>query len=121
MSLSNYLATVAETKENHLDKHYKTRYYRAKYTKIKESLELYAKEQGFTITKVSDKFGEIFLQKNDQHIIATVIQVNPLETGIDLKVQVYKLIGRNKPYKEIINLYNYLDKNHQFKGVGLHP
>ena len=121
MSFSSYLATVAETNENHLDINYKTRYYKAKYVKVKESLELYAKEKGFKITKVSDKFGEIFLQKNNQHIIATVIQFNPLETGIDLKVQIYKIIGRNKPFKEIINLYNYLDKHLEFKGVGLHP
>jgi len=120
MSVSSYFATIAETSDKHFNENCKTRYYRTKYTKIKESLELYAKENGYEITKENDDFKEIFLQKPSHHIIATAVQFNPLETGVDLKVQVYKIIGKNMPFKTISKVYSYLDKHHQFKGVGLH-
>ena len=121
MAFLNFTSNLAETKELHSNPSLRTRYYKSRYPNIKEIVVNYAKVKSINVKSVDDTHGEIFLQSNRFHIIVSIIQVNPLESGVDIKVQTYKIIGLYKPLKIITNLYNHIDSKADFKGVGLHP
>ena len=121
MGLFDFSSNLAETTELHVNPNLRTRYYKSRYTNLKEIVINYAKENNLFLKSVNDTHGEVFLQANRFHIIISIVQVNPLETAIDIKVQTYKLIGLFKPLKIITTLYNYSDTKAEFKGTGLHP
>ena len=121
MGLMKFMSNFAETKELHSNRLLQTRYYRTSYTKIKNELIEYSNENNFIVNSIDDIHGEIFLQNTKFHLIISVLQINPRETAVDIKVQTYKIIGMNKPINIITNLYTFLDKKFEFKGVGLHP
>jgi hypothetical protein len=73
------------------------------------------------IKSEDDIHGEIFLQSSRYHIIVSIVQVNALETAVDIKVQTYKIIGLFKPIQIIISLYQHIGTKVEFKGLGLHP
>ena len=121
MSLSSFFGTVAETKELHSVIALRSRYYKTNYNKAKAAVLEYTKQSNLNIGNIDDSHKEILLQSNKYHIIVSFIQVTPIETAIDIKVEVYGLFGLNRPQKMIVNYYKYLDENLSFKGVGLHP
>jgi hypothetical protein len=121
MGLKTFLTNNAETRELHVDPELRSRYYKTTFKKVKQVIDQYCDELGIVIVNVDEVHGEMFLQTSKYHMIASIIQVNPLETAVDLKVQTYQLIGRNVPKAKIAKMYEYLDKNLPFKGVGLHP
>ena len=120
MSVSSFLNNGAETKEMHQVSGLRSRYYKTNYSKAKARILEYVKEIGADIRNVDDAHKEIFIQGKKFHIIFSVVQVNPIETSVDLKVEYYGLMGMHRPRKKIIEIYNYLDKHLEFKGVGLH-
>lgn len=121
MGIMNFISNFAETKELHQLPALKTRYYRTRYTKVKDMIIEYANHNDYIINNIDDIHGEIFVQTTKFHLIISIIQVNPLETAVDVKVQTYKIVGMNKPRNIILNLYSFLNKKLDFKGVGLHP
>ena len=121
MGLKTFLTNNAETRELHTDPDLRSRYYRTTFRKTKDIIEQYCNDRGIVIVNVDEVHGEMFLQTSKHHMIASIIQVNPLETAVDLKVQTYQLIGRNMPKAKIIQMYEHLNENLTFKGVGLHP
>ena len=121
MGLRTFLTNNAETRELHTDPDLRSRYYRTTFKKAKEVIEQYCNDKGIVIVNVDAVHGEMFLQTSKHHMIASIIQINPLETAVDLKVQTYQLIGRNVPKIKIVLMYEYLNENLTFKGVGLHP
>ena len=121
MGIKEFLTNFAETSETHPKKILKTRYYRTRYTNVKSVIVDYANRNDFIINSIDDKHGEIFIQTTKFHFIISVIQVNVVETAVDVKVQTYKIIGMNKPINVIQHLFAFLDKKLEFKGVGLHP
>ncbi len=120
MGLMDIISNFAETNEKHSKEKLKTRYYRTSYKKIKDSVISYADERSLIINSIDDKHGEIFLQTTKYHIITSIVQISSIETAVDVKVQTYKIFGLNKPQSIIENLYSFLDKKLEFKGVGLH-
>lgn len=121
MGLMNFLNNSAETSELHSTVSLRSRYYKANYTKTKNEIINLANHLALNVGNVDDAHGEILLQSNKYHIIATVIQVNPIETSVDFKLMMYSIAGFNRPQKKIKEMYDYLDSKLQFKGVGLHP
>jgi len=121
MGLKTFLTNNAETRETHTDPDLRSRYYRTTFKKVRLTIEQYCDDEGIVVVNVDESHGEMFLQTSKHHMIASIIQVNPLETAVDLKVQTYQLIGRNIPKARIIKMYKYLNENLTFKGVGLHP
>lgn len=121
MGITKFLSNFAETKERHQNKELRTRYYRTRYSKVKDAVIEYSNHYDFSINNIDDIHGEIFIQTTKFHLIISIIQVNPLESAIDVKVQTYKVFGMNKPQRTIENLFAFLDKKLEFKGVGLHP
>ena len=121
MGIMTFLSNFAETSERHFKKILRTRYYRTSYTKVKNSVIDYANHNDFIVNSIDDRHGEIFVQTTKFHLIITLVQINTLETSVDVKVQTYKIIGMNKPQSIIESLFYFLDKKLEFKGVGLHP
>ncbi len=120
MGLREVLSNFAETSEKHQIDILKTRYYRTRYTNVKNSVIDYANRNDFIVNSIDDKHGEIFIQTTKFHFIISILQINVLETAVDVKVQTYKILGLNKPQRIIEHLFTFLDKKLEFKGVGLH-
>ncbi len=121
MGFLNFISNFSETSETHPKKTLMTRYYRTRYSVVKDVVISYAKKNNYNINSIDDKHGEIFIQTTKFHLIISVIQVSVIETAVDAKVQTYKIFGFNKPQRIIEDLFTFLDKNLEFKGTGLHP
>lgn len=121
MSIRTYFATVAETKELHSFGGLRSRYYKTSYQKAKAVIMEYVNQTKATVKNDDVSHREMLIQSNRYHIIVTFVQISPIETSIDFKVEMYGLLGLHRPRKMILNLYKYLDANLSFKGVGLHP
>lgn len=122
MSLSSYLANASETRELHSVVKLRSRYYKTNYQKCKEQVLAYVKTLGGAMVEhVDDDHKELFVQGKKFHIIFSFVQVNPIETSIDIKVEQYGLMGMHRPRKRIIEAYEFLDQRLPFKGVSLHP
>jgi|GEM_PF-609411 len=117
----NFFSNNAETNEKNSNQHLQSRYYRNSYSQIKNSILNYAKEKKLNPTNIDDIHKEILLQGKNYHLIITILQITPLETSVDIKVEYYAIFGYNRPIKRIVEIQEYLDKKLQFKGVGLHP
>ena len=121
MSFNSWLSTISETKELHSLASLRSRYYKANYEQAKAIVLDCAKQMNTTVRNIDDTHREILIQSNKYHIVVSFVQVNPIETSIDFKVQIYGIVGRNRPQKMILKYYDYLNSNLTFKGVGLHP
>ena len=121
MGLFDFVKTAAETAELHSNGALRTRYYKTGYRQVKEKILQYAALHKITVRNVNDTHGEIYLQTNSYHVMVSIIQVNPLETAVDLKSNTYGVLGFNKPIKLVLSIYEYLNEVLEFKGVSLHP
>ena len=121
MGLMDFLSNYAETSEKHIKNNLQTRYYRTSYLKLKNTIIDFANENDYIVNNIDDQHGEIFIQTTKFHLIITLMQVNSLETSVNVKVQTYKILGLNKPQRLIESVYAFLNQKLQFKGVGLHP
>ena len=121
MGLSSLLKNIAETQELHSVQALRSRYYKANYANVKAQVLKYAEQDKMNVKNVDDVHKEILLQSNRYHIIVSIVQVSPIETSVDFKIEMYAMIGWGKPQKKLIEFYQFLDQNLQFKGVGLHP
>ncbi len=121
MSISSFLNNGAETRELHQVTGLRSRYYKTNYQKSKARVLEYAKTLECEVKNINDEHKEIFIQGRKFHIIFSFVQVNPIETSIDMKFEQYGLMGMHRPRKKIIEIYKYLDTHLPFKGVSLHP
>jgi hypothetical protein len=121
MSFSSFFRNTAETKELHSIVELRSRYYKSNYAKCKAVVLEHAKEIGLEPRHVDDEHKELLLQSGRFHVIVSFVQVTPIETSVDFKVEMYALFGLNRPQKKIVSFYKYLDQHLSFKGVGLHP
>ncbi len=121
MSLTSFFSTTCETRELHADAQLRTRYYRNNFNQAKEAVDRIAATLGLEVRDVNPAHGEIYLLGNGFDIIVTAIQVTPIETGIDLKINVFSFAGFGRPRKLALQWFAALDKQLKFKGVSLHP
>lgn len=121
MGFFEFFSNHAESSERHQEKALRTHYYKHNYRQVKEALKNYAKSQQYPIKNEDDMHGEIFIETPSFHMIVTIIELNPRETAMEIKVQTYKVVGLNKPKKLIKTTFEALNKNLTVKGVGLHP
>ena len=121
MGFFSFIGNTAETSELHSDVELRSRYYKTNYQKTKAVVIEYAEKNKITVRHIDDQHREVFLQGDRFHIIVSMVQVNPIETSVDFKVEQYSLLGLNRPKKRILTFYQYLDQSLPFKGVGLHP
>lgn len=121
MSFTSFFHTSCETRELHSDSNLRTRYYRNSFKQCHEALQKLQTSLDFDIRDVNKEHGEVYIISNGYDIIATLTQVNPIETAIDLKVNYFSFIGMGRPKKRVVSLYKALDNELKFKGVALHP
>lgn len=121
MSIISFFSTTCETRELHRDVELRTRYYRNSFNQCLEALKKYAEIEQLDMKYVNPIHGELYLLGNGFDMIITVTQINPQESGIDIKVNYFGIIGMNKPKKKALHLYKNLDSALRFKGVSLHP
>ncbi|WP_053364306.1 hypothetical protein [Bacillus sp. FJAT-27251] len=115
----------AETRDDHYDNELRTRYYKASFNQLFESAEdLLRNDTKVKVTSVSKDHGEIAAEVNagfPAFLIMTVITVKPYQTAVDfyLSTERFSVTGANPALKkEILRLYNKLDKAHTFIGTG---
>jgi hypothetical protein len=118
--MKHFFSNDFETRESHELAELKTHYYRARYDDIKDTILRLAKERGMTVRSIDDKHKEIYLQSTRFHLILILVNPNPAETAVDMKITTYYFIGMKRGIKIISDFYQYLDKKHTFKGVGLY-
>ncbi|QMS85549.1 hypothetical protein [Candidatus Xianfuyuplasma coldseepsis] len=116
-----FLSPLAESKELHSEVGLRSHYYKTNYQKAKAVIMEYAQKNKIEVRHIDDEHKELFLQASKYHIIVSFVQVTPYETSVDFKVEMYTMLGFNRPKKKIMALYEYLDKQLPYKGVGLHP
>lgn len=121
MSFTSYFSPSCETRELHSDPDLRTHYYRNSFKQCAEAFETLSKTGEFDIRNVNPEHGELYVISNGYDIIVTIIQVTPIESGIDFKINFFSFVGLGRPKKRAVSLYKELDKLLKFKGVALHP
>ena len=121
MGFFDVFSNHAESSERHQEKALRTHYYKHNFKQVKDALKAYANTNQYPIKTEDDTHGEVSIETPSFHMIATIIEINPRETAIDLKVQTYRVVGLNKPKKIIQTTFEALNKTLTLKGVGLHP
>jgi hypothetical protein len=121
MGFLDSFKTTFETREKHPLRDFQTHYFKANLKTTKETLLTIIKKEGWTVETENDRFGELFVRGKKHHLIITMIQTSPQEVAVDIKVQVYQLMGFKKPQKMITFIYQELANQLTLKGTGLHP
>lgn len=121
MGFLDSFKTTFETREKHPLRDFQTHYFKANLKTTKATLLTIIKKEGWTVETENDRFGELFVRGKKHHLIITMIQTSPQEVAVDIKVQVYQLIGFKKPQKMITFIYQELANQLTLKGTGLHP
>lgn len=121
MSLASFFQSACETRELHADAQLRTRYYRNSFQQAKDAVDRLAAEERLEVRNIDVVHGEIYLLGNGYDVIVTAIQVTPIETGIDLKVNWFGFVGMGRPKKIALRFYQGFDRLLKFKGVSLHP
>ncbi|PLR98105.1 hypothetical protein [Bacillus sp. T33-2] len=123
-SLAIRYQKLCETGENHRDPQLKTRYYKANFNQVFQTVEQLLKEQNGKITNVSKDHGEIAAETNSgfpAFIVATIITTKPFETAVDFNISTDRFSPAGiypALKKEVLRLYGKLDKAHTFVGSG---
>jgi len=120
MALKDFFANDFETRDNHEMSELRTHYYRARYEDAKDAVIRVAKSKQMHVRSVDDAHKEVYLQASNHHLILVLVNPNPAETAIDMKVTTYQVIGMKRGIKIIMEFYKELDKQLTFKGVGLY-
>ncbi len=120
MSIKAFFQKHVETRDKHPETILRTRYYNASYEKAKAELFAIAKEKGYTVKNVNDRYKEAFLETRSHYVIVTFMKTTPLETAIDFKVGMYGLLGLNRPRTIVHGLYDAMSKRLPLKGIGLY-
>ncbi|MFP4287064.1 MAG: hypothetical protein ACLFRI_05145 [Candidatus Izemoplasmataceae bacterium] len=120
MSIRSFLETNVETKERKLDSRLQTHYFRHSYKSVKETYLKYLTDHGYQVKTINDVHHEVFAEHKNHFVIATITQINPAETALDLKVGYETLFGFNRPKNTILSIYAEMKKTLTFKGTGLH-
>lgn len=112
---------IYETNEVDSFEVFKTHYYKTSYEKLKTAFLEYAKANGYTLIAWDDNYCEGRVESRSINITAKIIMQNPLETSIDFSFECISLFGgKKKMIAELENIYSFLAKKFEFKGLGLH-
>jgi hypothetical protein len=114
-----------ETADDHQDPKLLTRYYKKNSSQLFQLLEQFVRrQQNMKIINVSKEHGEIALELHGAKkcfVVITITGLMPLETAIDIMISteqssplgIYPLLK-----KELITIYEEMDKEFEFIGAG---
>lgn len=124
-SIATRYRKQCETNETHWDEELRTRYYKANFNQMFQSVEQILQEgQSYKITSVSKDHGEISAEINSGFpifLIATIITVKPYQTAVDfhLSTERFSITGAGPILKkEVLRLYEKLGQAHTYIGAG---
>ena len=110
-----------ETRELHKKDTLRTRYYRNSFDQVKKALDQICSEEDMELQNFNKRYGDIYIIADGYEVIAQVIQLNPIETSVDFKINYFSVFGWGKPEKKAVHLYERLGEILSFKGTVLHP
>lgn len=115
------MAYTVETRENETSELLQTHYYKTSYDAMKKALTDTLTNSGFEVTEFNDDYGEAIATKGNLSTTIKIIMQNPRETSVDFFVEYYGMFFRKKQVlKFLAQVYTYLSKKFEFKGLGLH-
>ncbi|RSD27680.1 hypothetical protein [Mesobacillus subterraneus] len=124
-SITGRFQKYSGTSENSQDEQLRTRYYKANFNQMFQTVEdLLKADPSFRITSVSKDHGEISAELSGRvpaFLTATVITTKSYETAVDLHISTEKfsLAGINPALKqELVKIYEKLNRSHTFIGSG---
>ena len=121
MSIRGFFSPSCETRELNSDPELRTRYYRNNFKQVIEVLNKLAEKHHLEVREVNVRHKEVYMIGNGYDCIVTISQMNPIESGVDLKINFFAAIGFNRPKKKALQFYEDLKGILNFKGVSLHP
>lgn len=121
MSFRDYFSPTCETRELHADPQLRTRYYRNKFEEVVEALHKLGEKNNFEVRDVNKIHKEIYVIGRGFDSIVTVAMINPIEAGIDFKLNLFATMGFGRPKKMVVKFYADLKQILRFKGISLHP
>lgn len=126
MGVKDLFSHRTETTEDHHNEQLRTRYYKTTKQKAMTTLKQFVEEEPrFKLLSVSEEHGEIMVQvvkPRKAFMVISVIMVYPYRTAIDLTITTETTIipidfGYSR--KEVLHIYERLNKLFEFAGVGL--
>lgn len=115
------MAKIIETNEKENIDLYKTHYYKTSYEKLKESYINFLNNKNFEIVSIDDNYFEIYAEIPHFSVQAKIIEQSPVETSIDFYISSEYLFGNNNKINKFLNeIYSFLEKQYQLKGLSLH-
>lgn len=121
MSFESFFSNTCETRELHREPELRTNYYRNNFAQVIEAFQVIAKEQYMEIKNINKTHKEIYLLGDGYDIIVTLVEITPVEIGVDFKVNWFTGFGFNRPKKKVGLIYSRLKELLRFKGISLHP
>jgi len=112
--------TTIETRELHKKENLRTRYYRNTFEQVIKALKKICEEEDIQMQNVDKRYGDVYMISQNYEVMATILQITPIETSVDFKVNYFSTFGWNKPEKTAVHLYKRLDEMLTFKGTMLH-
>lgn len=121
MSIKSFFANTCETRELHQDPSLRTNYYRNNFNQVLEALQAIASEEKLEVKNINKIHREIYMLGEGYDIIVTLVEITPVEIGVDFKVNWFSGFGYNRPKKKVAVFYAKLKEKLRFKGISLHP
>ncbi len=115
------MAYTLETNESENVELLQTHYYKTSYNSLKDAVIEYLHKNGYEISEFNDDYGEAVARKGYFSTTLKIIMQNPRETSIDFFLEYYGMFFKKKKiYQFLSDIYDYLGKKFEFKGLGLH-
>ncbi len=121
MGIMSFFSTTCETRELHQDTQLRTKYFRNNFNQCVEGIQKFAAENHLEVRNINPEHGEVYMIGPGFDVIFTIIQTTLIESGIDLKINLFSFTGMGRPKRKALEIYKYLESVLKFKGVSLHP
>ncbi len=109
-----------ETRERETTSLYQTHYYKTSYESLKQAITEHLERKEFIVSEFNDDYGEAVATMGRFSITIKIIMQNPRETSIDFFIEYYGLFGKKKVDAFLTEVYSFLDKKFELKGLSLH-
>lgn len=110
-----------ETRENHRKDSLKTRYYRNSFDQIVKVLKKLCEEEDMEMQNIDKRYGDVYMIGDGFEIMAQIIQITPIETAVDFRINYFSTFGWGRPEKKAVHLYDKLNESLTLRGTQLHP
>lgn len=115
-----FFQTSVETRELHKKETLRTRYYRNNFDQVVKALKVICDEEDIQMQHIDKRYGDVYMISQNFEVMVTIIQITPIETSVDFKLNYFSTFGYGRPEKKVVHLYERLDKMLTFKGTVLH-